>query len=90
MIALQRLQDLEESRINSMTSLYKECVDTERKVMPIVSKCIDGMEKASNLVSSSTVRLMLIRTFQGIAELLKYQIRLCSDEKMLHTKQILK
>lgn len=51
---IQRLQDLEESRINSMTSLYKECADTERKVMPIVSKCIDGMEKASSLVSSST------------------------------------
>lgn len=61
----QRLQDLEESRINSMMSFYKECVDIERKVMPIISKCIDGMEKASGLVSSSTDTKVVIDKYKS-------------------------
>lgn len=46
----QRLQTLDENRINKLKSYIKQSADIERNVIPIINTCIDGMVKASDSV----------------------------------------
>ncbi|TRY83729.1 hypothetical protein DNTS_003947 [Danionella cerebrum] len=41
-----KLQDMDERRINKMAQGYIQFADTERHVMPIIGKCLEGMTKA--------------------------------------------
>lgn len=51
----QKLQSLDENRINKLKSFVKQSADIERNVIPIINTCIDGMVKASDSVLSTEV-----------------------------------
>lgn len=54
-LLLQRLQTLDENRINKLKSYIKQSADIERNVIPIINTCIDGMVKASDSVIATEV-----------------------------------
>eukprot|EP00061_Rhincodon_typus_P007885 g30014.t1 len=50
-----KLQEMDEKRIQKLCEAYKMFADTERQVMPIIGKCLDGMTKAAESVNESGV-----------------------------------
>lgn len=49
----QRLQAIDENRINKIKSHIKQSADIERNIIPIINTCIDGMVKASDSISAA-------------------------------------
>lgn len=52
---LQQLQDMDEKRISRQKHFLKNIADTEKKVSPIINKCIEGMYKAVESISPEEV-----------------------------------
>ena len=52
---LQQLQDMDEKRICKVQKFIESSADIERSVMPIMSKCIDGMVAAAQLIDCKQV-----------------------------------
>ncbi|VDI61525.1 formin-binding protein 1 [Mytilus galloprovincialis] len=48
----QRLQNIDENRIDKMKSYIKQSADIERNIIPIINTCIDGMVKASDSINA--------------------------------------
>lgn len=51
----QKLQDMEEKRIERIGACMKAFADVDRQVIPIVGKCLDGMTKAAEAIQPTTV-----------------------------------
>uniref|UniRef100_A0A673C2I2 Formin binding protein 1b n=1 Tax=Sphaeramia orbicularis TaxID=375764 RepID=A0A673C2I2_9TELE len=51
----QKLQDMEEKRIERLGVCMKTFADVDRQVLPIVGKCLDGMTKASESIEPKSV-----------------------------------
>ena len=47
----QKLQSIDENRINKIKSYIKQSADIERNIIPIINTCIDGMVKASDSIN---------------------------------------
>ena len=57
---LQNFQDLEEKRIKCIKNFFIKSVEVEREVLPIISQCLDCMEKSAESIDEKEVRLMSI------------------------------
>ena len=57
---LQKLQSIDENRINKIKSYIKQSADIERNIIPIINTCIDGMVKASDSINPEEVCITLI------------------------------
>ena len=55
---LQNFQDLEEKRIKCIKNFFIKSVEVEREVLPIISQCLDCMEKSAESIDEKEVRLM--------------------------------
>ena len=53
----QKLQDMEEKRIERLGVCMKTFADVDRQVLPIVGKCLDGMTKAAESIEPKTVSM---------------------------------
>lgn len=51
----QKLQDMDERRIRKLAQGYVLFSDTEKHVMPIIGKCLDGITRAGNNVNERNV-----------------------------------
>jgi len=51
----QNLQDMDERRIKKMAQGYIQFADTERQVMPIIGKCLEGISRAGTNVNERNV-----------------------------------
>lgn len=52
---LQKLQDMDERRIKKLSQGYILFADTERHVMPIIGKCLEGIARAGANINSRNV-----------------------------------
>lgn len=52
---LQQLQEMDERRTIKLSECYKGFADSERKVIPIISKCLEGMILAAKSVDEHRV-----------------------------------
>lgn len=55
----QNLQDLDEKRIKCIQNFFLKSIQSERDVLPIVSQCLDGMEKASLEINEKEVNIKI-------------------------------
>lgn len=51
----QKLQDMEEKRIERLGVCMKTFAEVDRQVLPIVGKCLDGMTSAAEGIEPKTV-----------------------------------
>lgn len=54
-LTMQKLQDMEEKRIERLGVCMKTYADVDRQVLPIVGKCLDGMTKAAESIEPKAV-----------------------------------
>lgn len=54
-LSIQKLQDMEEKRIERLGVCMKTFAEVDRQVLPIVGKCLDGMTKAAESIEPKTV-----------------------------------
>uniref|UniRef100_A0A671QM09 Cdc42-interacting protein 4 homolog n=1 Tax=Sinocyclocheilus anshuiensis TaxID=1608454 RepID=A0A671QM09_9TELE len=59
-LVFNRLQDMDERRIKKLAQGYILFADTERHVMPIIGKCLEGMTRAGTNVNESNDSVVLI------------------------------
>lgn len=50
-----QLQELDEKRIKNIKNFMIQSVDIERNVFPIISKCLDGIVRASEQINEKEV-----------------------------------
>lgn len=53
----QNLQDMDQRRTVKLGETYRSFAEAERRVIPIVSKCLDGMVSAAKAVDERRVTL---------------------------------
>ncbi|XP_072537596.1 formin-binding protein 1a isoform X6 [Salminus brasiliensis] len=61
----QRIQEMEERRIERIGESMRCYSEVERKVLPIVSKCLDGMTKAAESVEPKMDTKQVVETFKS-------------------------
>ncbi|XP_069497938.1 formin-binding protein 1-like isoform X2 [Ambystoma mexicanum] len=61
----KHLQEMDERRTIKLSECYKGFADAERKVVPIVSKCFDGMVHAAKSVDERKDSQIVIETFKS-------------------------
>lgn len=54
---LQRIQDMEERRIERIADAMRSSAEAERKVLPVVSRCLDAMMEAAESIHPRMVSL---------------------------------
>ncbi|XP_076122500.1 cdc42-interacting protein 4 homolog isoform X3 [Alosa pseudoharengus] len=59
-LIFNKLQDMDEKRIRRLAQGYVLFSDTEKHVMPIIGKCLDGITRAGNNVNEHNDSLALI------------------------------
>uniref|UniRef100_A0A4W4H2P7 Formin binding protein 1a n=1 Tax=Electrophorus electricus TaxID=8005 RepID=A0A4W4H2P7_ELEEL len=57
----QRIQEMEERRIERVGESMRSYAEAERKVLPIVTKCLDGMTKAAESIEPK----MVVETYKS-------------------------
>ncbi|XP_055010142.1 formin-binding protein 1 [Boleophthalmus pectinirostris] len=61
----QKLQDMEEKRIEKLGVCMKTFADVDRQVLPIVEKCLDGMTKAAESVEPKTDSNQVVESYKS-------------------------
>ncbi|XP_077399048.1 formin-binding protein 1 isoform X9 [Vanacampus margaritifer] len=61
----QKLQDMEEKRIERIGTCMKTFADVDRQVIPIVGKCLDGMTKAAESIEASTDSKQVVESYKS-------------------------
>uniref|UniRef100_A0A3B4EER6 Formin binding protein 1a n=1 Tax=Pygocentrus nattereri TaxID=42514 RepID=A0A3B4EER6_PYGNA len=61
----QRIQEMEERRIERIGESMRCYAEVERKVLPIVSKCLDGMTKAAESIEPKMDTKQVVETFKS-------------------------
>ena len=56
----QNLQDLDEKRIKCIQNYMLKAIQTEKDVLPIVSQCLDGMNKCAKEIDEKNVRILQV------------------------------
>uniref|UniRef100_A0A8C5CNP9 Formin binding protein 1 n=1 Tax=Gadus morhua TaxID=8049 RepID=A0A8C5CNP9_GADMO len=54
-VIYQRIQDMEERRIDRLGESMRSLAEVEHKVLPIISRCLDGMTHAAESIQSRVV-----------------------------------
>ncbi|XP_027010914.1 cdc42-interacting protein 4 homolog isoform X4 [Tachysurus fulvidraco] len=58
--SFNKLQDMDERRVRKLSQSYILFADTERQVMPIIGKCLEGITRAGTSVNEKNDSLVLI------------------------------
>lgn len=53
--AKQKMQDMDERRIRRLAEGYCQFSDIEKKVLPIISKCLEGVTTAGSKINEKQV-----------------------------------
>ncbi|XP_030291056.1 formin-binding protein 1 isoform X4 [Sparus aurata] len=61
----QKLQDMEEKRIERLGVCMKTFADVDRQVLPIVGKCLDGMTKAAESIEPKTDSQQVVESYKS-------------------------
>ncbi|XP_062310545.1 formin-binding protein 1a isoform X5 [Osmerus eperlanus] len=61
----QRIQEMEERRIERVGESMRTFSEVDRKVLPIVSKCLDGMTKAAESVEPKTDTRQVVESYKS-------------------------
>ncbi|XP_062871284.1 cdc42-interacting protein 4 homolog isoform X3 [Trichomycterus rosablanca] len=59
-LVFNKLQDMDERRVGKLAQTYVVFADTERQVMPIIGKCLEGITRAGTNVNVKNDSLALI------------------------------
>ncbi|XP_063043393.1 cdc42-interacting protein 4 homolog isoform X2 [Engraulis encrasicolus] len=59
-LIFNKLQDMDERRVKKLALGYVQFSDTEKNVLPIIGKCLDGIIRAGNNVNERNDALVLI------------------------------
>lgn len=62
----QKLQDMEERRIRQLAAGYCQFSDVEKKVLPIICKCLDGISAAGTKINEKQVNVHLLGTKRNL------------------------
>ncbi|KAM9306486.1 formin-binding protein 1 isoform 5-T5 [Pholidichthys leucotaenia] len=61
----QKLQDMEEKRIERLGVCMKTFADVDRQVLPIVGKCLDGMTKSAESIEPKTDSKQVVESYKS-------------------------
>ncbi|XP_034752186.1 formin-binding protein 1 isoform X5 [Etheostoma cragini] len=61
----QKLQDMEERRIDRIGVCMKTFADVDRQVLPIVGKCLEGMTKAAESIEPKTDSKQVVESYKS-------------------------
>ncbi|XP_076614816.1 formin-binding protein 1 isoform X9 [Chaetodon auriga] len=61
----QKLQDMEEKRIERIGACMKTFADVDRQVLPIVGKCLDGMTKAAESIEPKSDSKQVVESYKS-------------------------
>ncbi|XP_060924364.1 formin-binding protein 1 isoform X1 [Limanda limanda] len=61
----QKLQDMEEKRIERLGVCMKTFADVDRQVLPIVGKCLDGMTKSAESIEPKTDSQQVVESYKS-------------------------
>ncbi|XP_077287263.1 formin-binding protein 1-like Cip4 isoform X5 [Arctopsyche grandis] len=61
----RQLQELDEKRIKNIKNFIHNSAEIERNVFPIISKCIDGIVRAGDLINEKEDTLMVIERYKS-------------------------
>ncbi|XP_076860342.1 formin-binding protein 1a isoform X2 [Brachyhypopomus gauderio] len=61
----QRIQEMEERRIERVGGSMRIYAEAERKVLPIVTKCLDGMTKAAESIEPKMDTKQVVETYKS-------------------------
>lgn len=61
---------MDEQRIRHLAEGYCQFSDIEKKVLPIISKCLEGITAAGNKINEKQVKLVLLLLFLSQASYL--------------------
>ncbi|XP_036385193.1 formin-binding protein 1 isoform X4 [Megalops cyprinoides] len=61
----QRIQEMEEKRIERVGQSMKTFAEVDRSVLPIVGKCLDGMTKAAESIEPKSDSQQVIETYKS-------------------------
>ncbi|XP_062414998.1 LOW QUALITY PROTEIN: formin-binding protein 1 [Pungitius pungitius] len=61
----QKLQDMEEKRIDRIGVCMKTFAEVDRQVLPIVGKCLDGMTKAAESIEPKTDSKQVVESYKS-------------------------
>ncbi|KAM8872799.1 formin-binding protein 1 [Synchiropus picturatus] len=61
----QKLQDMEEKRIERIGVCMKTFADVDRQVLPIVGKCLDGMTNAAESIEPKTDSQQVVESYKS-------------------------
>ncbi|XP_060917235.1 formin-binding protein 1 isoform X12 [Labrus mixtus] len=61
----QKLQEMEEKRIERIGVCMKTFADVDRQVLPIVGKCLDGMTKAAEAIEPKTDSQQVVESYKS-------------------------
>ncbi|XP_039288453.1 formin-binding protein 1-like isoform X4 [Nilaparvata lugens] len=61
----RNLQDLDEKRIKDIRNFMIHSADVERKVFPIISKCLDGIVSAAQQINEKEDTLLVIERYKS-------------------------
>ncbi|XP_033855789.3 formin-binding protein 1-like isoform X2 [Acipenser ruthenus] len=64
-IIFKNLQDMDERRTLKLSESYKGFADVERKVIPIISKCLEGMVVAAKSVDERRDSQIVVESFKS-------------------------
>lgn len=56
----QKLQDMDERRIRRLAEGYCQFSDVEKKVLPIISKCLEGVSAAGARINEKQVNVCFV------------------------------
>ncbi|XP_059906455.1 formin-binding protein 1 homolog isoform X17 [Gadus macrocephalus] len=61
----QKIQEMEEKRIERVGDCMKTFADVDRQVLPIVGKCLDGMTKAAESIDAKTDSQLVVESYKS-------------------------
>ncbi|XP_067846045.1 formin-binding protein 1-like isoform X3 [Heptranchias perlo] len=61
----KNLQDMDERRIVKLSECYRGFAEAERRVVPIINKCLDGMISAAKSVDDRKDSLIVVESFKS-------------------------
>ncbi|XP_071445426.1 formin-binding protein 1-like isoform X2 [Hetaerina americana] len=61
----RQLQELDEKRVKNIRNFMKQTVDIERKVAPIISKCLDGIVRSADEINEKEDTNLVIERYKS-------------------------
>ncbi|XP_051962052.1 formin-binding protein 1 homolog isoform X11 [Xyrauchen texanus] len=61
----QKIQEMEEKRIDRMGDSLKTFAEVDRQILPIIGKCLDGMTQAADSIESKTDSSQVIESYKS-------------------------